>query len=182
MRLHRKIRRQREHFLHVESHRIAKSHGRVIVEKLNVRGMSASAKGTVEAPGKNVRQKAGLSRSILGAGWSMFTNMLRYKLVWNGGELVEVQATYSSQTCSVCGHIDSASRVSQSEFICTSCGHREHADINAAKVLFSRGNHGGAVCGGSAVGRPVKQKLRVVRRGTRSSQGLGSKALAFRPG
>jgi putative transposase len=171
-RLHRKVRRQREHILHVESHRIAKSHGRVVVEKLDVRNMSRSAKGTLEVPGKRVKQKAGLNRAILDSGWGAFVVMLRYKLAWAGGVLVEVPAAYSSQTCFLCGAVDPRSRVSQSEFRCTACGHEAHADINAAKVLLSRGNLGGAVCGGSAeVGRPVKQELRVVRRGQRSKHG-----------
>lgn len=183
MRLHRKVRRQREHVLHVESHRIANSHGRVIVEKLNVKAMSASSKGTVEEPGTDVQQKSGLNRSILDAGWSLFVNMLGYKLAWNGGELVEVRAAYSSQTCSACGHVDAVSRITQAQFRCTRCGHTDNADVNAAKVLYSRGTHGSAGCGGSAVGRPAKQQLRVARRGTRSSQGLGSnKAPAFRSG
>jgi transposase len=40
------------------------------VEDLNIRGMVRSARGTVEAPGKNVRAKAGLNRSIHAAGWA----------------------------------------------------------------------------------------------------------------
>ena len=167
-RLHRKIRRQREHVLHVESHRITKSHGCAIVEKLNIVNMSASAKGTLDEPGRNVKQKSGLNRAILDSGWHSFVSKLKYKMEWSGGAVVEVAAAYSSQTCNICGAVDKNNRVSQSRFCCILCGHEEHADINAAKVLLSRGSHGAAVCGGSAVRRPVKQKLRVVRRGHRS--------------
>ncbi len=165
--LHRKVRRQRDHLLHGISHRYAKSHGTVIVEKLAVQQMTRSASGTVEAPGRNVAQKAGLNRGILDAGWGRLHWMLGYKLEWSGGQLVEVPAAYSSQTCSKCGHVDAASRVSQSVFRCIKCGHTEHADLNSPKVLLSRRSDGVAVCGGSAVGRPVKQKLRVVRHGQR---------------
>ena len=63
---------QRNDFLHKVSTTICKSHAVVVVEDLNVKGMSASAAGTVEAPGRNVRQKSGLSRSLLDQGWSAF--------------------------------------------------------------------------------------------------------------
>lgn len=157
MRLCRKARRQREHFLHVESSRYAKSHGVIVLEDLKVRNMTASAKGTVEAPGVNVRQKAGLNRAILGAGWGRLGEMLTYKATWNGGAVVKVPAAYSSETCAVCGHVDAASR-NGARFQCV-CGHRDHADTNAAKVLLSRRADGEAVCRGSAaMGRPLKQK------------------------
>lgn len=167
MRLHRTIRRQRQHTLHVESARLAKSHGTVVIEKLNVAGMI----------------KGKLARSIADAGWSEFANMLRYKMLWSGGRLLEVRAAYSSQTCASCDHIDAASRYRET-FCCTGCGYFAHADLNAAQVLLKRAVETTVTgCGGSAVGRPAKQQLRVVRRGTRSSNGLGSyKASAFRPG
>ena len=101
---------------------------------------------------------------------------------WAGGEVREVVAAYSSCTCSECWHVDPASRVSQALFVCTKCGHREHADVNAAKVILNRGTHGGAGCGGFAVvKRPKKQQLRVVRRGNRHDGQGSSKAPAFRP-
>lgn len=162
-RLHRKVRRQREHVLHVESARYAKSHGVIVIEKLNVRGMTASAAGTMEEPGTNVRQKAGLNRSILAAGWGRFATMLRYKVLPEGAEVREVVAAYSSCTCSRCGAIDPASRVSQAVFRCTACGHEEHADVNAAKEILSRGTRGVAACGGSAARRPMKQEPRLGR-------------------
>lgn len=163
--IHRQTRRQREHVLHVLSHNIAKNHGVVIVEGLSTRNMTTSARGTIDEPGTNVRAKSGLNRSILDAGWGKLVDMLRYKLAWSGGTLVEVPAAYSSQTCANCGVIDAASRRSQSEFVCVACGHQDHADVNAAKVLLSRRADDGAVCGGSPVAGPTKQKLRVVRRG-----------------
>lgn len=168
-RLHRTVRWQREHVLHVESTRYAKSHGVIVIEKLYVKAMTASAAGTTEEPGRNVRQKAGLNRSILAAGWGRFALMLRYKVVPEGGEVREVVAAYSSQTCSRCGCVDAVSRVSQAVFRCTACGHEEHADTNAAKVILGRGinltavEHTVAGCGGSANGRPTKQQARPAR-------------------
>ncbi len=147
--LHRKIRRQRAHVLHVISAQYAKSHGVVVVEKLNVSGML----------------RGRLGRHISGAGWSMFSRMLRYKLEATGGTLVEVPAQYSSQTCPKCGVVDKASRWGES-FCCVACGHRDHADLNAAKVLLSRRNDGDTDRGGfRAVSGPMKRQLRVARRG-----------------
>jgi len=153
--LHRRARRQRDLFLHTLSLHYAKNHGKVIVEALDIRAMTEN--------------KEGYSKAILDSGWGDLVRMLEYKLIPLGGELVRVSAWYSSQTCAACGHVSRENRVSQSKFVCVACGHQAHADINAAKVLLSRGTHGGAVCGGSgAVGRPAKQKVRVARRGTRS--------------
>ncbi len=148
--VHRKTRRQRQHFLHTLSHYYAKNHGVVIVEKLNIAAMTKSASGSIEEPGQNVRQKSRLNRSILDVGWGILVEMLDYKLKWSGGELKKVNPEYSSQTCSECEYVDAASRISQASFMCTKCGHIENADINAAKVLYSRGTRGSAVCGGSA--------------------------------
>lgn len=133
-RIHVDAANARKDYLHKLSTELAKSHGVVKIEKLNVRGMSASASGTVKAPGRNVAQKRGLNRSILDQGWSMFATMLRYKLTERGGELVEVPAAHTSQTCNACGHVDAKNR-SASRFKCTACGHEDHADINAAKNI-----------------------------------------------
>ena len=173
-RLQRKASRQRDAVLHHESKHYAKNHGAVIVERLDIQSMTASARGTTEEPGTNVAQKAGLNRAILDSGWGRFVAMLRYKGEVTGCRVIDVPAAYSSQTCAECGVVDGSSRKSQSEFECVACGHRANADVNAAKVLYSRGMRGGEVCGGDAIGRPTKQKLRVARRGL----GSGSEASA----
>ena len=130
--LHMRAANARKDFLHKFSSEIAKNHGVVKIERLKVKNMTASAKGTVEQPGVNVAQKSGLNRVILDQGWSMFAAMLRYKLKERGGELQEVDPRWTSQGCSQCGSIDKASRQSQARFVCTSCGHEANADINAA--------------------------------------------------
>ena len=156
-RIHRKVRRQRDHFLHVQSARLAKSHGVVVLEKLNVAGM--------------IRGRC--ARSIADAGWSRFADMLRYKLAWSGGSLVEVPAAYSSQTCSACGCVDAESRRSQAVFRCTSCGYRDHADLNAAKILLARANRSGLPVEGSLKLGTLRNRkrvgLRVPRRSPESS-------------
>jgi putative transposase len=156
MRMHRKARRQREHFVHGLSATYSKSHGTVVVEKLQI--------------GNMVKANRGLARGILDSGWGMLVSQLKYKMAWSGGQVIEVPAAYSSQTCSTCGVVDSASRKTQSEFVCTSCGHVDHADLNAAKVLLTRANRSGLPGEGSPLGTLRTRKvLRVSRRKAQSS-------------
>ncbi|MCR2831822.1 RNA-guided endonuclease TnpB family protein [Acidithiobacillus ferrooxidans] len=113
--------------------------GRVVLEDLKVRNMTGSAKGTVEQPGHNVRQKAGLNKSILDQGWGMLKQMLGYKLQWAGGMLLLVDPAYTSQICPVCGLVDAENRKTQAVFHCQHCGHEAHADVNAAQNILARG-------------------------------------------
>lgn len=142
-----KIARARAHHLHVASTGIARRYGVVALEKLNVRAMTASAKGTVEQPGRGVAQKRGLNRSILAQGWGIFARQLEYKLEAAGGRLIYVPAAYTSQTCAECGVVDARSRKSQAVFECVACGHCDHADTNAARNImrgstaFVEGDH-----------------------------------------
>ena len=144
--LHHRIADVRMDFLHKLSTDVCKNHAKVYVERLNIRGMSASAKGTEETPGRNVRAKSGLNKSILDQGWFEFRRQLDYKLDWMGGRLEQVDARHTSQRCSKCGHIEKGNRKSQAEFVCLSCGIEQHADINAAMNILTVGLTGMA-CG-----------------------------------
>ncbi|WP_328779318.1 transposase [Streptomyces canus] len=98
-------------------------------EKLNIKNMTASAKGTAEQPGKKVRQKAGLNRAILAQGWGLLRQRTGHKAP---GRVEDVPAPYTSLRCSACGWIEKKSRKSQADFICASCGFTCNADENAA--------------------------------------------------
>lgn len=87
-RLSAKRARIRRDWHHKVSRNIANRFGTVVLEDLRVKNMTASAKGTIEEPGRMVRQKAGLNRSILNQGWSAFAALLDYKLSERGGYLV----------------------------------------------------------------------------------------------
>lgn len=132
--------RIRAHWQHEASRRIADSFGTVVVEKLRTKNMMRSAKGTIEAPGVNVKAKAGLNRSILNVGWHGLEIKLAYKLAERGGQLVQVNPAYTSQTCSACGTMDSRGRESQASFVCPCCGFRANADLNAAINIERRWN------------------------------------------
>lgn len=58
---------------------IAAKYGVIVVENLTITNMTKSAKGTVENPGKNVRQKAGPKRSISQEAWGRTVELLTYK-------------------------------------------------------------------------------------------------------
>ncbi|WP_441481345.1 RNA-guided endonuclease InsQ/TnpB family protein [Bosea sp. 2KB_26] len=130
--------RIRRDWQHKAALHIAQRFGAVVVEDLKIRNMTASARGTIEEPGRGVRQKAGLNRSILNQGWFGFETLLAYKLEERGGILVTVDPAYTSQTCSACGTVDRQSRESQAVFACTECGFRAHADHNAAINILRR--------------------------------------------
>ena len=137
-RLHKKTGNMRKDYLHKLSTIIAKNHGVVVLEDLKVKGMSASASGSIEAPGKKVKQKSRLNRSILDQGWGEFARQLEYKLRWLGGVLIKVPAAYTSQKCSCCGHSEAGNRNKQ-QFLCLTCGFQAHADINASKNILAAG-------------------------------------------
>lgn len=132
--------RIRRDFHHRAALNISRRFGVAVLEDLKTRNMTASARGTVAEPGRNVRQKAGLNRAILSAGWHQFSTILTYKMEERGGQVVTVPARFTSQICSACGVVDARSRESQARFRCVSCGHEDHADINAAINIKRRGS------------------------------------------
>jgi len=159
--------RRRKDWLHKVTTALAKNHGMLVVEDLHVRRLTSSARGTVEVPGRNVKAKAGLNRSVLGMAWGKAGHMLSYKALLHGGVLVSVPAPSSSQTCADCGRVAADSRRSRDWFRCIACGHQAPADTNAARVVLSRGlatlnatspGHGVAGRGAFAVGQAVKRQ------------------------
>lgn len=117
--LQNKIGNVRMDFLHKESTKIAKTNSVVYLEDLNVVGM--------------VKNRH-LSKHILDCGWAMFRTMLEYKT-----NVIAIDPKHTSQICNSCGTKDAKSRISQSQFACSSCGHTDNADVNAAKNILSRG-------------------------------------------
>lgn len=136
------IANMRKDFLHKLSLQYAENQGIVVVEDLKIKNMTKAAKGTEEKPGKQVAQKKGLNRSITQQSWGLFFEMLEHKVIARGGKFVKVDPRHTSQTCNVCGHVSSKNRLKQEKFVCKACGHRDNADVNAAKNIRDRGIHG----------------------------------------
>ncbi len=128
----------------------------IAVENLGVAAMTRSAKGTIDAPGAGVRQKAGLNRSILASGWGRLVTRLEHKAP---GRVVKVDPAYTSQTCNACGHRARDNRESQAVFRCVACGHRANADVNAAcNIRDTAVGRTVAARGGTPSGGPVNRE------------------------
>ena len=137
--IHTKIASARSDYLHKISTEISKNHAIIMLEDLKVSHMSRSAKGTEEDPGKNVKQKSGLNRSILDQGWYEFRRQLEYKQQWHGGKVVAVPPQHTSQKCFKCHYTCKENRKNQSLFQCIACGYTAHADfVGANNVLAAR--------------------------------------------
>jgi putative transposase len=132
-------RHRRHDFCSVTAHELATHHELVVLEALRIQQMTRSAKGTLHAPGTNVRAKSGLNRAILSKGWHEFAAALASAARYSGTRVLTVPAQYTSQRCSACGRLDPKSRESQAVFRCTQCTHTEHADVNAARNILAAG-------------------------------------------
>ncbi|WP_439235473.1 RNA-guided endonuclease InsQ/TnpB family protein [Klebsiella pneumoniae] len=157
-RLHSHIANIRRDYLHKVTSEISKNHAMIVIEDLKVSNMSKSAKGTAERPGRNIRAKSGLNRSILDQGWYEMRRQLEYKQLWRGGQVLAIPPAYTSQRCACCGHTAKENRQTQSKFVCQVCGYTENADINGARNILAAG-HAVLACGGMIQsGRPLKQE------------------------
>lgn len=157
-RLHSHIANIRRDYLHKVTSEISKNHAMIVIEDLKVCNISKSAKGTAERPGRNIRAKSGLNRSILDQGWYEMRRQLEYKQLWRGGQVLAIPPAYTSQRCVCCGHTAKENRQTQSKFVCQVCGYTENADINGARNILAAG-HAVLACGGMVQsGRPLKQE------------------------
>jgi putative transposase len=117
--IHLKIQRVREDYLHKVSRELADNYQTVFVEDLDVSKMMAD---------KNY------SKAISDVSWSKFFQYLEYKT-----ELIKVDAKYTSQECNNCGHISKDNRPNQETFKCVKCNHQGNADFEASLTILKRG-------------------------------------------
>ena len=122
----------------------------VVIEDLATAKMTRSAKGAVDAPGRNVKAKSGLNRAILETGWGDLRRMLEYK----AAVTVAVDPKNTSRTCHECGHVDKGNRTTQADFKCLACGHAGNADVNAALNILARGTGASGRRGALALATP----------------------------
>lgn len=73
--------------------------------------------------------------------WAFYQlgQFILYKAQKTGVPVIFVDPAYTSQTCNACGSVDKRNRKTQDRFLCISCGHADHADINAALNISVRG-------------------------------------------
>lgn len=124
-RLHEHVANQRKDFLHKTSTAIVKQYDTVCVENLNVAGM--------------VKNRC-LSRAIADVGWSTFIGFIEYKCEWYGKNFEQIgRFEPSSKICSNCGHHKGAMKLSEREWICTTCSTKHDRDWNAAQNIRNFG-------------------------------------------
>jgi IS605 OrfB family transposase len=153
----REVDRRRD-FTEKLSTSLVREHDLIAVEDLKVSRMVRSAKGTIEAPGKNVSAKRGLNRSISQQGWSQLRKRIEDKAATCGVEVVAVEPAHTSQRCASCGHTSADNRKSQAVFECVACGHSANADVNAALNILAAGLAVSARGGLGVVEPPVKRE------------------------
>lgn len=134
-RVHYRTACQRQDFVHKFTTDLSKTHARIVVEDLNLVGMS---------------NKAGfqLGKSVHDAALSESRRQLQYKSSWYGAELIVADRWFpSSKTCSVCKAINPDLKLADRTWEC-SCGAVHDRDLNAAINLSSlAGSSPVSVCG-----------------------------------
>jgi putative transposase len=127
----------RKDFLHQESSRDIAENCILVTEKIQVKNMTKSAKGTVEKPGKNVAQKAGLNREILATAPATYNRMRKYKAEEAGAWYIETptRKLKPTQRCSGCWELPKKKKsLSDRTHHCLFCGLILGRDRNAARV------------------------------------------------
>ncbi len=171
-RLHRRVNDVRTHHLHVLTTRLAKTHGRIVVEGLNAAGMLRQ-KGL---PGARARRR-GLSDAALGTP----RQHLAYKAGWYGSALVVADRWFpSSKTCHDCGHVQDIGW--DEKWQCEGCSVTHQRDDNAA-VNLARYEETSSVVGlvGAAVKRGADHKTGPRPAGGREARKGRSRKAAEQP-
>ena len=141
-RLHHRVKQQRDAYQWQVANKIVKRADAVILEDLNIKGMSAGCKPKKDENGNYAKngqsRKVGLNRSIVDASWYSLTQKINVVAAKSGVLVVKVAPQHTSQKCSHCGHIDKNSRDGE-KFICTECGHHDHSDLQAARNIRLKG-------------------------------------------
>jgi putative transposase len=132
-RLHQRIANIRSCTLHKLTTYLAKNHGTVVIEDLNVSGMMANRK---------------LAKAVQDMGFYEFRRQLDYKTKLYGSSLVVVSRWFpSSKTCSNCGIKKEAFSLSERVFNCEHCGFSLDRDLNASINLKNAASHAVSACG-----------------------------------
>ena len=123
---------------------IARQHSVVAIERLELPNYARRGR-------RPPRTRPRTMTRILATGWNAFAARLGKLLAEQGGRLVEVAREKTSQTCAECGTVCKESRRSQATFACVRCGHTANADLNAARIIFSRAGQARRACQASRV-------------------------------
>lgn len=134
----------RQDFSHKVSCALAESPKKIFVfEDLRIKNMTAAPAHKPVAPGRwapnGSAAKAGLNKALLGSALGLIREYTAYKAARRNKLVLRVNPRYTSQECAECGHVAAENRPTQAGFCCVACGHADHADRNAARVIKARG-------------------------------------------
>ena len=135
---HEKIKNVRADYLHKLSRQLVDEYDVIVMEDLRVAVMVKRPKPLSDNAPNGAAAKSGLNKSIQDASWSKLANMIEYKAESAGVQVIYVPAANTSRTCYVCGHCSADNR-NKELFSCLSCGHKAHADTNAALNILRLG-------------------------------------------
>ena len=124
--VHEKITNQRNDFLQKQSTMLIRENQTICIEDLKVKNMMRNHK---------------LAQHIGSASWSKFFDMLSYKSIWYGNDIVKVPAMYpSSQTCSCCGFKNPlVKNLAIRKWECPECHTKHDRDTNASINILDKG-------------------------------------------
>lgn len=115
--IHQSIKNSRKDFLHKLSKELVTKYNAIIIEDLNMKGMSGALN---------------FGKSVADNGWGMFTTMLQYKAMFLGKQVIKIDKWFpSSKTCSCCGNIKDSLSLGERVYNCE-CGHTMDRDLNAS--------------------------------------------------
>ncbi len=118
-----KVANQRKNFLHHQSKKLATKYDAVVMEDLDMKGMSQALR---------------FGKSVADNGWGMFTSFLQYKLQEQGKQLIKIDKWFpSTKTCSNCGSVKEV-KLSERTYQCT-CGLSINRDYNSALNIKKEG-------------------------------------------
>lgn len=172
-RLHERIGNLRRDFLHKETAKLVATCTVLATEELAPKNMSRSARGTIEAPGRNVRQKAGLNREILSAGLGMAHQMVTYKAAEAGTRLhlAKTRQLKPSQRCAACWALVPKT-LAQRVHTCPHCGRVVPRDQNSAQVVLIDALSDTPGTGVAARSEPLAQQCAKQRSKTRETPAM----------
>jgi putative transposase len=148
-RIHARVADLRRDALHQATTALVCRHQVIVIEDLNVAGMSRRKPGA----GQGGR---GLNRALADAGLGELRRQLGYKTAWHGARLLVASRWYpSSKTCSGCGAVKAKLALHERTYHCEACGLVIDRDLNAAINLARLSEHAVGVEGRPAGSGPV---------------------------